>query len=213
LTCRKRSSPGFGCVPRRSVGGVRGRSAAGRGDVEEARRRVDREVLQRLRADPRTRDIPVVIASADASPGRVRQLLEEGAFAYLTKPLDLHEFLDVVAAALASPTTIGPTRRRVHRGGPGGRTCHRVAFTSRRCPATATTDRSHGHGHCRRSGEARGGRLIPTQRRAARGRARPATSCTAGSRGRSGTNSPRRWSTRRQALSWLEGSASATRSD
>jgi signal transduction histidine kinase/CheY-like chemotaxis protein len=60
-----------------------------------------RDVLQRLRADPRTRDIPVVIASADASPGRVRQLLEEGAFAYLTKPLDLHEFLDVVATALA----------------------------------------------------------------------------------------------------------------
>jgi len=57
-----------------------------------------REVLQRLRADPRTRDIPVVIASADASPGRVRQLREEGAFAYLTTPLDLHEFLDVVAA-------------------------------------------------------------------------------------------------------------------
>jgi hypothetical protein len=40
-------------------------------------------------ADPRTHDIPVVIASADALPGRVRQLREEGAFAYLTKPLDL----------------------------------------------------------------------------------------------------------------------------
>jgi signal transduction histidine kinase/FixJ family two-component response regulator len=60
-----------------------------------------REVLRRLQADPRTRDIPVVIASADSTPGSVRQLKEDGAFAYLTKPLDLQQFLDVVAAALA----------------------------------------------------------------------------------------------------------------
>lgn len=60
-----------------------------------------RDVLQRLRADPRTRDIPIVIASADASPGRIRQLRADGAFAYLTKPLDLTQFLDTVAAALA----------------------------------------------------------------------------------------------------------------
>jgi CheY-like chemotaxis protein len=60
-----------------------------------------RDVLHRLRADPRTRDIPVVIVSADATPGRVRQLREEGAFAYVTKPLDLQQFLDVVDAARA----------------------------------------------------------------------------------------------------------------
>ncbi|CAN5592808.1 hypothetical protein BH23ACT7_BH23ACT7_00640 [soil metagenome] len=60
-----------------------------------------REVLHRLRADPRTRDIPVVVASADATPGRVRQLQQEGAFAYVTKPLDLQQFLEVVDAALA----------------------------------------------------------------------------------------------------------------
>jgi signal transduction histidine kinase/ActR/RegA family two-component response regulator len=59
------------------------------------------DVLQRLQADPRTRDIPVVIASADATPGRVRELQEDGAFAYLTKPLHFQQFLDVVASALA----------------------------------------------------------------------------------------------------------------
>ncbi|MDQ3974446.1 MAG: ATP-binding protein, partial [Actinomycetota bacterium] len=59
-----------------------------------------REVLHRLLADPRTRGIPVVIASADATPGRVRQLREEGAFEYLAKPLDLWHFLEVVDAAL-----------------------------------------------------------------------------------------------------------------
>jgi signal transduction histidine kinase/ActR/RegA family two-component response regulator len=59
-----------------------------------------REVLNRLQSDPRTRHIPVVVASADASPGRVRQLREEGAFDYVTKPLDVHRFLEVVDAAL-----------------------------------------------------------------------------------------------------------------
>jgi CheY-like chemotaxis protein len=60
-----------------------------------------REVLHRLRADPSTRDTPVIIASADATPSRVRELLELGAYAYITKPLDLQQFLEVVDAALA----------------------------------------------------------------------------------------------------------------
>jgi signal transduction histidine kinase/CheY-like chemotaxis protein len=62
-----------------------------------------REVLLRLRADPRTRHIPVVISSADASPGRVQRLLEEGAFDFVSKPLDVGRFLEVVDAALAQP--------------------------------------------------------------------------------------------------------------
>lgn len=60
-----------------------------------------REVLHRLRADPRTRDIPVIVASADATPSRVRELTELGAFAYITKPLDLARFLELTDAALA----------------------------------------------------------------------------------------------------------------
>ena len=51
------------------------------------------EVLARLRGDPSTRDIPVVIVSADATPGQVTRLLAQGADAYLTKPLDVSEFL------------------------------------------------------------------------------------------------------------------------
>jgi len=51
------------------------------------------EVLARLRGDTRTRDIPVVVLSADATPGQVTRLLAQGATAYLTKPLDVHEFL------------------------------------------------------------------------------------------------------------------------
>ncbi len=59
------------------------------------------EVLQRLKSDPRTRHIPVIVATADASSGRERQLRRDGAFEYVAKPLDVHRFLDVVNAALA----------------------------------------------------------------------------------------------------------------
>lgn len=51
------------------------------------------QVLQRLRDDPATASIPVVIVSADATPGQVQRLLSAGALAYLTKPIDVREVL------------------------------------------------------------------------------------------------------------------------
>ena len=59
------------------------------------------EVLRHLRTDPRTDDIPVAILSADATKGQVRRVLDAGAHAYLTKPLDVERFLDVVDEALS----------------------------------------------------------------------------------------------------------------
>jgi PAS domain S-box-containing protein len=50
-------------------------------------------VLRRLRADPRTRSIPVVIVSADASPGQAERLLAAGAAGYVTKPFRIPELL------------------------------------------------------------------------------------------------------------------------
>jgi PAS domain S-box-containing protein len=58
------------------------------------------ELLRQLQGDPRTRDIPVIVISADATPGRVQKLLAAGARAYLTKPLDMHRFFVVVDDAL-----------------------------------------------------------------------------------------------------------------
>jgi len=58
------------------------------------------EVLRRLKADPETRDIPVVVISADATPGRVAELNAAGAQAYLTKPLDVQMLLAVLDGAL-----------------------------------------------------------------------------------------------------------------
>jgi CheY-like chemotaxis protein len=58
------------------------------------------EVLNRLRADPQTRGIPVVVVSADVTPGQIERLLAAGARAYLGKPLDVQEFLRVVDEVL-----------------------------------------------------------------------------------------------------------------
>jgi CheY-like chemotaxis protein len=51
------------------------------------------DVLRELKADPATAAIPVVILSASATEGHRRRLLDGGALAYLTKPLNVPEFL------------------------------------------------------------------------------------------------------------------------
>ena len=58
------------------------------------------EVLSRLRDDPITASIPVVIVSADATPGQVQRLLASGATSYITKPIDVRELLDVFEKAV-----------------------------------------------------------------------------------------------------------------
>jgi signal transduction histidine kinase/CheY-like chemotaxis protein len=51
------------------------------------------EVLKQLRANASTADIPVIIVSADATPGQIDRLMNAGADAYLTKPLNIKELL------------------------------------------------------------------------------------------------------------------------
>lgn len=58
------------------------------------------QVLQRLRDDPRTSSIPVVIVSADATSGQVQRLLSAGAAAYVTKPIDVREVLRLLDDAV-----------------------------------------------------------------------------------------------------------------
>ncbi|MBW3635618.1 MAG: PAS domain S-box protein [Armatimonadetes bacterium] len=52
-----------------------------------------KEVLARLQQSALTRDIPVVIISADATANQVERLLNAGARTYLSKPLDVKKFL------------------------------------------------------------------------------------------------------------------------
>jgi PAS domain S-box-containing protein len=54
------------------------------------------EVLSRLQRDDATREIPVVIISADATSRQIERLMAAGARAYLTKPLDMLEFFRVI---------------------------------------------------------------------------------------------------------------------
>ncbi|MCW3005423.1 MAG: two-component system sensor protein [Solirubrobacterales bacterium] len=58
------------------------------------------EVLEWLKRDQRTREIPVIVLSADATAAQIDRLLRSGASAYLTKPLDVPAFFDAIREAL-----------------------------------------------------------------------------------------------------------------
>ena len=54
------------------------------------------EVLRRLKADPETSAIPVVVVSADAGRERIAQMMDDGAADYVTKPIDIDRLLSVL---------------------------------------------------------------------------------------------------------------------
>jgi PAS domain S-box-containing protein len=56
------------------------------------------EVLRRLRADPATATVPVIVVSGDATPGQADRLLAAGADDYITKPFDIARLLGVIDA-------------------------------------------------------------------------------------------------------------------
>ncbi|MDQ3914421.1 MAG: ATP-binding protein [Actinomycetota bacterium] len=60
-----------------------------------------REVLRRLKEDPQTSDIHVVVLSADSSRERIAQMMEEGAADYVTKPIDVDRLLTVLDAIVS----------------------------------------------------------------------------------------------------------------
>jgi len=60
------------------------------------------QVLNRLKAQPATDSIPVIVLSADASPWVIRRLRTAGACAYLTKPLDLAKLGELIDSFDAS---------------------------------------------------------------------------------------------------------------
>ena len=80
------------------------------------------EVLRRLKADPRTANTPVIMISADASPGQLERLRSNGAADYLSKPFDVARLLALVdeltAGAESAVKTAPPGRGR--EDGPAG---------------------------------------------------------------------------------------------
>ncbi|HBY60829.1 MAG TPA: hypothetical protein DEH78_13485 [Solibacterales bacterium] len=64
------------------------------------------EVLMQLRASERTREIPVTVASADATPRQAERMLSAGARSYLTKPIEVPKLLAVIDETLQAVKTV-----------------------------------------------------------------------------------------------------------
>lgn len=59
------------------------------------------EILKSLKADSDTRAIPVIVISADATEAMRQRALQEGATRFLTKPLDIRQFLQTLDEVMA----------------------------------------------------------------------------------------------------------------
>jgi CheY-like chemotaxis protein len=54
------------------------------------------EATRRIKADPQTRDIPVVALTSSAMKGDKEAILAAGCDAYMSKPIDIHRLLDLI---------------------------------------------------------------------------------------------------------------------
>jgi CheY-like chemotaxis protein len=66
------------------------------------------ELVEIMRSDPELRSIPIVMATAAASPLRVERMLDRGCHAVLGKPLEERSFVAAAAAALAAAGVTPP---------------------------------------------------------------------------------------------------------
>lgn len=73
------------------------------------------QVFNILHADPKTSGIPVIVISADATPGQVNRLLSAGVTAYMTKPVDVEKLLKLLDEHLVDGG--GPRDRSLLAGG------------------------------------------------------------------------------------------------
>ena len=65
------------------------------------------ETVRRLYTEPRTRGIPVVVLSADATPAQIKRLRGLGVREYIIKPFKVHELLGAIDAALLPLEPVG----------------------------------------------------------------------------------------------------------
>jgi CheY-like chemotaxis protein len=65
------------------------------------------EVLRVLKSDPATADISVAIISADVTPGRVQALRDQGAVAYMSKPIRIADLVDLLDTTMAGAASEG----------------------------------------------------------------------------------------------------------
>jgi len=63
-------------------------------------------VLAALQVQPTTAEIPFIFSSAAALPEEITRSLNAGAFAYITKPFALSEFLDIIQTVLTNKSPV-----------------------------------------------------------------------------------------------------------
>ena len=63
------------------------------------------ELLRHLKRDAQTADIPIVVVSADATPGRIDEAMALGAERYVTKPVNVAEVLSILDELLEQADT------------------------------------------------------------------------------------------------------------
>ena len=81
------------------------------------------EILRRLRGEPSTNGIPVIVVTADASEREMSSLLAAGARAHVTKPIDvrrLQDLLDELLFADDRDEPVTSVSAASHRGRPRG---------------------------------------------------------------------------------------------
>jgi CheY-like chemotaxis protein len=54
------------------------------------------EVINRMKAHPILKNIPIIIQSGDAVPERIKEGIDSGADRYITKPFDPHQLIEMV---------------------------------------------------------------------------------------------------------------------
>ena len=67
-----------------------------------------REVCRRVKADPKGKDVPIIFLSARAQDLDVRQGYDLGVAAYVTKPFDPVELIDIVTRVLKGERVLPP---------------------------------------------------------------------------------------------------------
>ena len=58
------------------------------------------DVMKILRGNPLTKHIPIIVLSANVEPHDIENAMEAGVFRYLTKPINLNEFMNTIDEAL-----------------------------------------------------------------------------------------------------------------
>jgi CheY-like chemotaxis protein len=64
------------------------------------------EILNIVKSEPELARLPVVMVSADALAAHVDEAIEQGAMAYLSKPVNVPELLALVDEVLGEATTV-----------------------------------------------------------------------------------------------------------